>query len=103
MAPHRWIPGRTLDHSGIVQCFVRPVCTVNLNNVFVYSLNVAKSCSDGLWWLGAGPYHSRAYQIINIRGDNLNQAMGAVAFPALCTQCRTDSSASKLCSGGLIE
>jgi PST family polysaccharide transporter len=79
----RWIPGRPRRGSGI-RSMIQYGGTVTLNNVVMYlAYNVDKVLLGRVFGAEALGVYGRAYQLINIPAENLNSAMGAVAFPAL--------------------
>ena len=58
--------------------------TVTLNSVVVYfAYNLEKVLVGRYWGAEAIGIYGRAYQIISIPTDNLNSAVGTVAFSAL--------------------
>ena len=78
-----WIPG--LPHRGVgIRSMMRYGGTMTLNGLVLY---VATNCDKVLlgrfWGAEAIGIYGRAYQLIRIPTDNLNSAVGGVAFAAL--------------------
>jgi PST family polysaccharide transporter len=78
-----WMPGMPRRGTGI-----RPMMhfggTVTLNGLIAYvATNFEKILLGRFWGVDALGLYGRAYQLINIPTDNLNQAAGEVAFSAL--------------------
>lgn len=78
-----WIPGAPRKRVGI-----RPLLhfggTVTLNSLVVYlAFNLDKILLGRFWGAEVLGLYGRSYQIINIPTDNLNSAVGEVAFAAL--------------------
>jgi len=79
----RWIPGRPARSSG-VWSMLSYGGAITLNNVVVYlAYNADKVLLGRFFGAEQLGIYGRAYQLINIPSDNLSQAMGSVAFPAL--------------------
>ena len=58
--------------------------TVTLNGLVVYAAyNLEKVLLGRFWGAGALGQYERAYQLLNVPTDNLNRAVGVVAFSAL--------------------
>jgi PST family polysaccharide transporter len=79
----RWVPGPPRRGIG-VGSMLRYGGAITLNNIIVYVAYNTDKVLLGRWW-GAevlGLY-GRAYQLINIPIENLNNSVGLVAFPAL--------------------
>jgi O-antigen/teichoic acid export membrane protein len=78
-----WIPGRPHRRVGI-RSLVRFGGTVTLNGLVVYvAYNLEKILLGRYWGVDAIGLYSRAYQLVNIPTENLNSAVGEVAFSAL--------------------
>jgi O-antigen/teichoic acid export membrane protein len=78
-----WIPGRPQRQTGI-QSLLRFGRTVTLNSVVVYiAYNFEKVLLGRYWGAEALGIYGRSYQLINIPTENLNSAVGEVAFAAL--------------------
>jgi O-antigen/teichoic acid export membrane protein len=78
-----WIPGRPRWRDGL-HPMVRFGGTLTLINVIVYiAYNLEKVLLGRFWGPSAVGLYGRAYQLINIPTDNLNSAVGEVAFSAL--------------------
>jgi O-antigen/teichoic acid export membrane protein len=78
-----WIPGKPCKQAGI-RSMIRFGGTITLNSVVVYvAYNFEKMLLGRLWGAEAVGIYGRAYQLINIPTDNLNSAVGGVAFSAL--------------------
>jgi O-antigen/teichoic acid export membrane protein len=78
-----WIPGKPRRLAGI-----RPMMkfggTLTLNSLVVYvAYNLDKILLGRFWGPSVIGVYGRAYQLINIPTDNLNSAIGGVAFSAL--------------------
>ena len=78
-----WIPGKPRKGAGI-----RPMVhfggSVTLISLIVYvAYNLDKVLLGRFWGAEALGIYGRSYQIINIPTDNLNSAVGEVAFAAL--------------------
>jgi PST family polysaccharide transporter len=79
----RWIPGRPQRNSGIGSMLWYGG-TVTLNNVVLYlAYNADKVLLGKFCGAEALGIYGRAYQLINLPTENLNFAIGSVAFPAL--------------------
>jgi PST family polysaccharide transporter len=78
-----WIPGR--PHKGVgVGPLLRFGGTVTLNSLVVYlAYNLDKILLGRFWGAEVLGLYGRSYQIICIPTDNLNSAVGEVAFAAL--------------------
>ena len=78
-----WIPGR--PHKGIgIRSMMRFGGTLTLNGVVLYiATNFEKVLLGRFWGAEALGIYGRAYQLIRIPTDNLNTAVGDVAFSAL--------------------
>jgi len=78
-----WIPGRPHKQVGI-RSMMRFGSTLTLNGVVVYiAYNFEKILLGRFWGSEAVGIYGRAYQLINIPTENLNSAVGGVAFAAL--------------------
>jgi O-antigen/teichoic acid export membrane protein len=78
-----WIPGRPRKRVGI-RSMMRFGGTITLNGVVVYvAYNFEKILLGRFWGAEAVGVYSRAYQLITLPTDNLNAAVGGVAFSAL--------------------
>ena len=78
-----WIPGMPRRKVGIGS-MLRFGGTVTLNGLVVYvAYNLEKVLLGRFWGPDALGIYGRAYQLINIPTDNLNSAIGGVAFSAL--------------------
>jgi PST family polysaccharide transporter len=78
-----WIPGLPRRAAG-TRSMLRFGGTVTLNNVVVYlAYNFEKLLLGRYWGADALGLYGRAYQLINIPTQNLNLAIGGVAFAAL--------------------
>jgi len=78
-----WIPGLPHRQAGI-RSMMRFGGTVTLNSLVAYvASNFEKVLLGRFWGIDALGIYGRAYQLINIPTDNLNQAAGEVAFSAL--------------------
>lgn len=79
----RWVPDRPKSMRG-VGSMVRFGGAVTLNGVIVYiAYNLEKALLGRHWGADALGIYGRAYQLISIPTDNLNSAVGGVAFSAL--------------------
>jgi O-antigen/teichoic acid export membrane protein len=79
----RWIPGPPRRRAGI-RSMVRFGGAVTLNGLVAYiATNCDKILLGRFWGVDALGIYGRAYQLVNIPTDNLNQAAGEVAFSAL--------------------
>lgn len=78
-----WVPGRPGKTSGILP-MVHFGGSVTLISIIVYvAYNLDKVLLGRFWGAEALGIYGRSYQIINIPTDNLNSAVGEVAFAAL--------------------
>ncbi len=78
-----WIPGRPRRHMGILS-MMRFGGTLTLNGLIMYfAMNLDKVLLGRFWGVDALGLYGRAYQLINIPTDNLNNAAGGVVFAAL--------------------
>src|SRR6201997_4598661 len=78
-----WIPGRPRRRVGI-RSMMHFGGTVTLNGLVVYiASNFEKVLLGRFWGAAALGIYGRAYQLISIPTDNLNYAVGEVAFSAL--------------------
>jgi O-antigen/teichoic acid export membrane protein len=79
----RWVPGMPRRRAG-VRSMIRFGGTITLNSLVVYiASNVEKVLIGRSWGVEAIGIYGRAYQLVNIPTDNLNSAVGEVAFSAL--------------------
>jgi len=79
----KWIPSKPSWEPGM-PAMIRFGGTVTLNSIIVYiAYNADKILLGRYWGPGVLGFYERAYQLINIPADNLNSAIGGVAFPAL--------------------
>lgn len=78
-----WIPG--LPHRKIgIRSMMQFGGTITLNSVVVYvAYNLEKVLLGRYWGADALGIYGRAYQLVSIPTDNLNSAVGEVAFSAL--------------------
>jgi O-antigen/teichoic acid export membrane protein len=78
-----WIPGMPRRGAGI-RSMMRFGGTITLNGLVNYAANNLDKVLLGRYWgVDAIGIYGRAYQLINIPTDNLNTAVGEVAFSAL--------------------
>ena len=78
-----WVPGLPRRSSGI-GAMVEFGGTVTLNSVVVYvAYNLEKVLLGRFWGAEALGIYGRAYQLVNLPIENLNTAVGEVAFSAL--------------------
>jgi len=78
-----WVPGMPHKRTGI-RNMMRFGGSLTLINVLVYAAyNADKVMIGRFWGVDAIGIYGRAFQIINIPADNLNSAVGEVAFSAL--------------------
>lgn len=78
-----WIPGPPSRHAGI-RSMVGFGGTLTLNSLVAYAAyNMEKVLLGRFWGADALGIYGRAYQIVNMPIDNLNGAIGGVAFSAL--------------------
>lgn len=79
----RWIPGRPRRRVGL-RSMMHFGGTVTLNGLVVYvASNFEKVLLGRFWGAEAIGLYGRAYQLIRMPTDNLNSAVGEVAFAAL--------------------
>ncbi len=79
----RWIPGRPRRRAGI-RSMMRFGGTLTLNGLVVYvAYNLEKVLLGRFWGAQTVGLYGRAYQLVTIPTDNLNSAVGEVAFSAL--------------------
>jgi O-antigen/teichoic acid export membrane protein len=78
-----WVPGRPRKRAG-VGSMLRFGTTITLNGLVMYvAYNLEKVLLGRYWGADVVGLYGRAYQLINIPTDNLNSAIGGVAFSAL--------------------
>jgi len=78
-----WVPGMPRQRVGL-RPMMRFGGTVTLNGLVVYvAYNLEKVLLGRFWGAEALGFYGRAYQLTNIPTDNLNSAVGVVAFSAL--------------------
>lgn len=78
-----WIPGRP-RHAEEIRSMMRFGGTLTLNGLVTYvAYNMEKVLLGRFWGAEIIGLYGRAYQLINIPTDNLNQSVGEVAFSAL--------------------
>jgi O-antigen/teichoic acid export membrane protein len=78
-----WIPGPPRSHAG-VRPLMRFGGTVTLNSLILYlAYNIDKVLLGRYWGSEVLGLYGRSFQIISIPTDNLNSAVGEVAFAAL--------------------
>ncbi len=78
-----WIPGRPRTGVGL-HPMMRFGGTITLVSIVVYiAYNFEKVLLGRFWGAAAVGIYGRAYQLINMPTDNLNSAVGEVAFSAL--------------------
>jgi O-antigen/teichoic acid export membrane protein len=78
-----WVPGIPREWAGI-RSMMRFGASLTLINLFAYvAFNADKAMIGRFWGADAIGTYGRAFQIINIPTDNLNSAVGEVAFSAL--------------------
>ena len=78
-----WIPSRPRRRAGI-RPLLRFGGTITLNILVVYiAYNFEKVLLGRFWGADALGVYGRAYQLVNLPVDNLNSAVGGVAFSAL--------------------
>jgi len=78
-----WVPGRPQRNSGVRSMF-HFGGTITLNGLVAYiAYNSEKVLLGRFWGTDAIGIYGRAYQLVNIPTDNLNSAVGEVAFSAL--------------------
>ena len=79
----RWSPGRP-RRRGEIRPMMRFGGLLTLNGLIVYiAYNLDKILLGRYWGAGIIGIYGRAYQLINIPTDNLNSAIGSVAFSTL--------------------
>jgi O-antigen/teichoic acid export membrane protein len=78
-----WIPG--MPHRGVgIRSMMRFGTALTLNGLIIYvASNFEKVLLGRFWGVDAIGIYGRAYQLVNIPTDNLNSAVGEVAFSAL--------------------
>ncbi|MGH9806298.1 MAG: lipopolysaccharide biosynthesis protein, partial [Terriglobia bacterium] len=78
-----WLPGMPRGWVG-VRSMMRFGGTLTLNGVIAYiAYNADKVLIGRFWGADAIGLYGRAYQLVNLPTDNLNSAVGEVAFSAL--------------------
>lgn len=78
-----WLPGMPQRRTGI-RSMMRFGGTVSLNGLVAYlAYNTDKVLIGRFWGADILGIYGRAYQLVNIPTDNLNSAVGEVAFSAL--------------------
>jgi O-antigen/teichoic acid export membrane protein len=78
-----WVPGMPRRRTGI-RSMMRFGGTLTLNGLVAYvAYNAEKVMIGRFWGAGAIGIYGRAYQLVNIPTENLNSAVGEVAFSAL--------------------
>jgi O-antigen/teichoic acid export membrane protein len=78
-----WVPGMPRRRTG-VRSMMRFGGTVTINGLVAYvAYNAEKVLIGRFWGADAIGIYGRAYQLVNIPTDNLNSAVGEVAFSAL--------------------
>jgi PST family polysaccharide transporter len=89
-----WVPG--MPHRGVgIRSMMRFGSTLTLNGLVAYAAyNCEKVLLGRFWGVDAIGIYGRAYQLINIPTENLNSAVGEVAFSAL-SRVRDDASRLK--------
>jgi PST family polysaccharide transporter len=88
-----WIPGAPRRGVGI-HSMMRFGGTITLNGLVVYvAYNLEKVLLGRFWGAETVGIYGRAYQLINIPTDNLNSAVGEVAFSVLA---RVQNDAARL-------
>ena len=88
-----WIPGAPRRRVGI-HAMMRFGGTITLNGLVVYvAYNLEKVLLGRFWGAETVGIYGRAYQLINIPTDNLNSAVGEVAFSVLA---RVQNDAARL-------
>jgi O-antigen/teichoic acid export membrane protein len=79
----RWVPGRPRRQAGLLS-MMRFGGTLTLNGLVLYiSTNLEKVLLGRFWGAEAIGIYGRAFQLSKIPTDNLNSAVGQVAFSAL--------------------
>ena len=79
----RWIPGRPHMHSGIRSLLHFGSTLTAISVVMYIAYNSEKVLLGRFWGADALGIYGRAYQLSSIPTDNLNSAVGEVAFSAL--------------------
>ncbi len=78
-----WVPGRPRRQIGL-RSMMRFGGAITLNSVIVYTAyNFEKVLLGRYWGAGVVGIYGRAFQLVSIPTDNLNSAVGEVAFSAL--------------------
>lgn len=78
-----WMPGKPRREVGI-RSMMQFGGTLTLNGLIVYvAYNMEKVLLGRFWGAEAIGLYGRAYQLVNMPTDNLNQSVGEVAFSAL--------------------
>jgi O-antigen/teichoic acid export membrane protein len=78
-----WVPGMPKRRAGI-RSMMHFGGTITLNGLVAYiAYNFEKVLLGRIWGADAIGLYGRAYQLVNIPTDNLNSAVGEVAFSAL--------------------
>jgi O-antigen/teichoic acid export membrane protein len=78
-----WVPGMPRRKTGI-RSMIRFGGTLTLNGLVMYiAYNMEKVLLGRFWGAEAIGLYGRAYRLINVPTDNLNQSVGEVAFSAL--------------------
>jgi O-antigen/teichoic acid export membrane protein len=78
-----WVPGRPRRRAGL-RSMMKFGGTVTLNGLIVYvAYNLEKVLLGRFWGVDAIGMYGRAYQLVGIPTENLNTAVGEVAFSAL--------------------
>jgi O-antigen/teichoic acid export membrane protein len=78
-----WVPGKPRGALG-VRSLLHFGGTITLNGVIVYvAYNFEKILLGRFWGADALGIYGRAYQLVNMPTENLNSAIGGVAFAAL--------------------
>jgi PST family polysaccharide transporter len=78
-----WIPGAPRRRAG-VRSMMQFGGTITLNGLVMYvAYNLEKVLLGRFWGAEAVGIYGRAYQLVNVPTDNLNSAVGEVAFSAL--------------------
>jgi O-antigen/teichoic acid export membrane protein len=78
-----WVPGAPHRRAGL-RSMIRFGETLTLNGLVAYvAYNAEKVMIGRFWGADAIGIYGRAYQLVNIPTDNLNSAVGEVAFSAL--------------------
>ena len=78
-----WVPGRPRRGAGL-RSMMKFGGTITLNSLIVYiAYNLEKVLLGRFWGVDAIGIYGRAYQLVGIPTENLNTAVGEVAFSAL--------------------